>query len=253
MIKNGMKLYILEDEVLILQHLLQMLQKISFLQVVGHSAYVAAASKEIPLLKPDIVLADIRLKDGDSFTLFNNIDIEYFKLVFLTAYDQYAIQELNLGAFAYLLKPIEDDALAVTLKKCYHYREQELFNKQQLQIARSHYLENGINNSKRIALKSLEYIEIVLIEDIMYCQSDKGYTTFYLKDKREILVSKGLKDYEIMLLPMGFVRCHQSYLINFNYVKKYFREGFLQMYDNNQIPVSSRKREEVLKYLQNIS
>jgi two-component system LytT family response regulator len=122
-------------------------------------------------------LADIRLKDGDSFSLFNNIAIEDFQLVFLTAYDQYAIQALNLGAFAYLLKPIEDDALAETLKKCYHYREQELFNRQQLQIARSHYLENGINNSKRIALKSLEYIEIVLIEDIMYCQRIKGIRT----------------------------------------------------------------------------
>ncbi|MET0571707.1 MAG: LytTR family DNA-binding domain-containing protein [Pedobacter agri] len=248
-----MKLYVLEDEALILQHMLQMLQKLDFLKVVGHSADIEKASKEIPELKPDIVLADIRLKDGDSFTLFNNIDTEDFQVIFLTAYDQYAIQALNLGAFAYLLKPIDDVALATALNKCYHYREQEIFNKQQLHIARTHYLETETNQSRRIALKSLEFIEIVLIEDILYCQSDKGYTTFYLKDQREILVSKGLKEYEMMLVPMGFLRCHQSYLINFNYVKKYFREGYLQMCNNSQIPVSSRKKEEVLRYLQNIS
>lgn len=87
----------------------------------------------------------------------------------------------------------------------------------------------------------------------MFCKSDKGYTTFYLKDKREILVSKGLIEYESILIPFGFIRCHQSYLVNFQYVKKYYREGILQMQNNEQVPVSSRKREEVLKYLENIS
>ncbi len=91
-------------------------------------------------------------------------------------------------------------------------------------------------------------MEIVSVEDIMYCRSDKGYTTFYLKDKKEILVSKGLIEYEHILGPAGFIRCHQSYLVNFQYVKKYYREGYLQMQNNEQIPVSSRKREEVLKY-----
>ncbi|MCZ4243590.1 LytR/AlgR family response regulator transcription factor [Pedobacter punctiformis] len=248
-----MKLYILEDEIRIMQHILQIVQRFAYLQVVGHAGEVTKAAEEIPLLKPDIILADIRLKDGDSFRLFNEIGIEDFQVIFLTAYDQYAIQALNLGAFGYLLKPIDETALGEVLDRCYQHREQEYFDRQQLEIARNHYLTQGIGGIKRIALKSLEYIEIVDTEDIMYCQSDKGYTTFYLKDSREILVSKGLKEYEAMLIPLGFLRCHQSYLINFQYVKKYYREGFLQMQNNEKIPVSNRKREELLKHLQNIS
>ena len=87
----------------------------------------------------------------------------------------------------------------------------------------------------------------------MYCKSDKGYTTFFLNDKRELIVSKGLIEYESILVPAGFLRCHQSYLVNFQYVKKYYREGVLQMQNGDQLPVSSRKKEEVLKYLENIS
>ncbi|MGF6848933.1 two-component system LytT family response regulator [Chitinophaga sp. W3I9] len=248
-----MKLYILEDEALILKHLLQVVQGIPFVEVIGNSPEVAQAVREIPALKPDIILADIRLKDGDSFRLFHEIGNEGFQVIFLTAYDQYAIQALNMGAFGYLLKPIDEAALTEMLKKCFHQRKQELIDQQQLEIARQHYLAQGGTVPRRLALKSIEYIEIVSIEDIMYCKSDKGYTTFYLKNKREILVSKGLKDYEGLLLPAGFLRCHQSYLVNFHYVEKYYREGYLKMQNNEQVPVSSRKKEEVLNYLENIS
>jgi two-component system LytT family response regulator len=248
-----MKLYILEDEIRIMQHLLQIVQQITYVQVIGSSPEIARAAKEIPVLKPDIILADIRLKDGDSFQLFHEIGQEGFQVIFLTAYDQYAIQALNMGAFGYLLKPIEEVALVTLLNKCFHHKEQEIFDQQQLVIARDHYLAQGMGKSKRIALKSVEYIEIVPIEDIIFCKSDRGYTTFYLKDKREILVSKGLIEYESILVPFGFLRSHQSYLVNFNYVKKYFREGFLEMQNGTSIPVSSRKKEEVMKYLENIS
>ncbi|RZL37953.1 MAG: response regulator transcription factor [Pedobacter sp.] len=248
-----MKLYILEDEPRILQHLLQVVETISFIEVVGTSAEVAKALKEIPELKPDMILADIRLKDGDSFQLFDEIGTDDFQVIFLTAYDQYAIQALNMGAFGYLLKPIDEAALISALQKCHQHKEQENFNRQQLSIAKDHYLDKGLAHSKRIALKSVEFIEVVPIEDIVYCKSDKGYTTFYLKSGTEILVSKGLKEYELLLTPFGFLRCHQSYLVNFQYVKKYFREGFLQMQEKEMIPVSSRKKEEVLRYLENIA
>jgi len=248
-----MKLYILEDEIRILQHILQIVKKIEYLEVVGFAGEITVAAQEIPALKPDIILADIRLKDGDSFHLFDEIGVHDFQVIFLTAYDQYAIQALNLGAFGYLLKPIDEVSLTTTLNKCYHHREQESFGMQQLAIAKEHYLGQGMAASKRIALKSLEFIEVVSIEEILYCKSDKGYTSFFLKDGREIVVSKGLKEYESLLTPFGFLRCHQSFLVNFKYVKKYYREGYLQMENKANILVSSRKKEEVLKYLENIA
>ncbi len=250
---KAMKLYILEDEIRILQHILQIVNRIDYLEVIGSSAEIAVAAKEIPALKPDIILADIRLKDGDSFHLFHEIGINDFQVVFLTAYDQYAIQALNLGAFGYLLKPIEEVSLTALLHKCFHHREHEKFEQQQLAVSRDYYLAQGLGASKRIALKSVEFIEVVSIEDIMYCKSDKGYTTFYLNNGHDILVSKGLKEYESLLTPFGFLRCHQSYLVNFKYVKKYYREGYLQMENKKSIIVSSRKKEEVLRYLENIA
>lgn len=248
-----MKLYILEDEVRIMQHILQIVKKISYLEVIGTSDNISVAAIEIPSLAPDIILADIRLKDGDSFHLFDVIGMSDFQVVFLTAYDQYAIQALNLGAFGYLLKPIDEIALHSILNKCFHHREQEIFSQQQLAIAKAHYLAQGVGAARRIALKSIECIEVVPMDEIVFCKSDKGYTTFYLKDGKEILVSKGLKEYENSLTPFGFLRCHQSYLVNFHYVKKYYREGYLLMENNEQILVSGRKKEEVLKYLENIA
>ena len=248
-----MKLYILEDEARIMQHILQIVQKINYLEVVGTSDKISAAAIEIPVLAPDIILADIRLKDGDSFDLFDKIGLIDFQVIFLTAYDQYAIQALNLGAFGYLLKPIDEVSLNAIFNKCFHHREQENFSQNQLAIAKAHYLAQGIGSARRIALKSIECIEIVAIDDVVSCRGDRGYTTFYLKDGKEILVSKGLKEYEYLLTPFGFLRCHQSYLVNFRYVKKYYREGYLQMENKEQIPVSSRKKEEVIQYLENIA
>lgn len=247
-----MKVYILEDEIRILNHLLQIVERIPYVQIVGTSAEVAQATREIPALKPDLILADIRLKDGDSFSLFHTIGHQDFQVIFLTAYDQYAIQALNMGAFGYLLKPIDESALTTMVDNCYHHHRQENFGQQQLEISRQHYMSQGMESARRIALKSVEYIEIVAIADIMYCKSDKGYTTFFLKDKREILVSKGLIEYENILVPVGFLRCHQSYLVNFQYVKKYYREGYLQMQNEESVPVSSRKKEEVMKYLEHL-
>lgn len=247
-----MKVYILEDESLILKHLMQVLEEVPFVQVIGYSEDIKKGLEEIPLLQPDLVLADIRLRDGDSFELFKQLPSIDFQIIFLTAYNEYAVQALNLGALAYLLKPLQEDELIPVLEKSFKQKEHNKLQKHQLAIADSHLHPKETNNAKRIALKSLEYIEIVFIDDIMYCQSDKGYTTFFLKDGQKILVSKGLKDYDELLEPYGFARCHQSYLVNMNFVKKYFKEGYLQLISNEEIPVSSRKKEEIVKHLENI-
>lgn len=248
-----MKLYILEDEMRIMQHILQIVRKITYLEVVGHTDQITIAANEIPKVAPEIVLADIRLKDGNSFQLFQEIGMGDFQVIFLTAYDHYAIQALNLGAFGYLLKPIDEIALHTIFNKCFQHRGQDGFTQQQLAIAKSYYATQGIGNNGRIALKNVECIEIVAINDVVFCKSDKGYTTFYLQDGREILVSKVLKEYESVLSPFGFLRCHQSYLVNFNYVKKYYRDGYLEVINKQNIPVSARKKEEVLKYLEHMA
>lgn len=247
------KVYVLEDEKNILRHLLQILNEMPDIKVLGYTEGIAEAKVEIPLLKPDVILADIRLKDGNSFQLFDEIGTENFQIVFLTAYDQYAIEALNLGALGYLLKPVNKESLHAMLDKCRQHRGQMTMDPERVTLAKDHYLSPETPLNRRIALKSQEYIEIVSMDDILYCKSDKSYTSFFLTDKREVLVSKGLKLYENMLARGGFLRCHQSYLVNFLYVKKYYREGFLEMTNKEMIPVSIRKKEEVLLYLENLA
>lgn len=248
-----MKIYILEDETLILKHLLGILKELPYAQVVGYAAEVAKAKKEIPQWQPDLILADIRLKDGDSFKLFSEIDTANFQVVFLTAYDEYAIQALNVGALAYLLKPVNEAVLIETLDKCYRKKEEEKFNRKQLEVAANYYHDRDAQRGKKLALKSLEFIEVIATDEIIFCKSDGGYTTFHLHNAKPIIVVKGLKDYEKILEPLGFLRCHQSYLVNVNFIKKYYKEGYLEMTNSEEVPVSTRKKEEVLKYLESIS
>ena len=102
---------------------------------------------------------------------------------------------------------------------------------------------------ERIAVKTTEGIELILTANILYLQSDKGYTTFFLEGGEKILVSKVLKTYEELLPPSLFVRCHQSYLVNSHYIKKYLKEGILELTTGERIPVAERRRELVQQWL----
>lgn len=246
-----MKVYILEDEINILKHIISLVEAIPYLQIVGYSAEISKAQIEIPNMKPNLILSDIQLTDGSSFTLFQNIDISDIPVIFITAYNQYAIEALNIGAFAYLLKPIDTEVFNETLDRCFQKKEQFRFERNQMELARNHYTEK--ETIKRIALKSIDYTQIIQIADIVYCQSDKGYTTFFLNDGNKIVVSKVLKEYETLLPATVFIRCHQSFLVNVNYISKYYKDGNLQLTTKDLIPVSERKKEIVIGYLNQIS
>lgn len=246
-----MKVYILEDEINILKHIISLVEAIPYLQIVGYSAEISKAQIEIPNMRPDLILSDIQLTDGSSFSLFQNIDISDIPVIFITAYNQYAIEALNIGAFAYLLKPIDTEVFNETLDRCFQKKEQFRFEKNQMELARNHYTEK--ETIKRIALKSIDYTQIIQIADIVYCQSDKGYTTFFLNDGNKIVVSKVLKEYEALLPATLFIRCHQSFLVNVNYISKYYKDGNLQLTTKDLIPVSERKKEIVINYLNQIS
>ncbi|RAJ88004.1 two-component system LytT family response regulator [Chitinophaga dinghuensis] len=243
-----MTVYILEDETNIQKHIIALVAQIPYLQLIGYAADIVKAEKEIPQLKPDLILSDIQLKDDTCFNLFNRIDISAMQVLFITAYDQYAIQALNLGACGYLLKPLDTELFNETIDRCFRKTEQHKFNQYQLEIAATHYRGNA--RPRRIALKSAAFTQVINIEDIVYCSSDKGYTTFWLKDGTSILVSKVLKEYESVLPPDTFLRCHQSFLVNGHFVNKFFKDGYLEMTTGAQIPVSERKKDSVASFLE---
>ncbi|MDV3951213.1 DNA-binding response regulator [Elizabethkingia anophelis] len=245
-----MRVYVLEDEENIRNYILSILKEIPEIVVVGYADQVQTALVEIPKLEPHLILADIRLKDTISFRLFDTLDIEKYKVIFITAFSHYSIQALNLGAIGYLLKPIADDELKAAIQKVIAKNEAYLVHQSQLQLANS-YIEKP-KAVEKLVLKNRDYLQIIRCDDIVYCEGDKGYTTFFLNNEPGVLVSKVLKEYEALLSTNNFIRCHQSYLVNMNYVTRYFKEGYLQLRTGVKIPVSTRKKDDVLRYLEQL-
>jgi len=244
-----MTVYLLEDETNILNHILSLISDIPYLQLAGYSDSVAKAREEIPLLKPELILADIQLKDGNSFELFKHTDVAAH-IIFITAYNQYAIDALNIGAFAYLLKPVDTALFTETIHRCYIKAEEYKFGQQQLALTAAYYA--GKAPLQRLALKSMSYTQIVNVEDILYCHSDKGYTTFYLKNEKPVMVCKVIKEYEALLPKDVFLRCHQSYLVNTHHIKKYFKAGYIEMLNGAEIPISERKKSYVQEFIERL-
>lgn len=200
--------------------------------------------------KPDILLLDINLPSGTGFDILKKLDNTNFKLVFITAYDQYAIQAFKYSAFDYILKPVNPEELIEVLDKA-KTEIQQTDNSAQLQVL----LENmqKPQRDKKIILKTLDSIFIESPENVIYCKSDNNYTEFHITDKK-VLVSNTLKHYENTLDSSIFVRCHQSYLVNMMHVTKFDKRdgGFLVMSNNKQIPVSASKKQLVLEAIDNL-
>jgi len=203
---------------------------------------VKEARQLVASIQPDLLLLDIHLPDGTGFDVLNDSAKECIT-IFLTAYDKHAIRAIKCGALDYLLKPIDESEFSLALSKA-----AQLFpvKAEQINIASRHH-KNQTRN--RLVLRSHDFLQVVEIDQIVYCQSDAGYTTFYLNDKQQVLVSKTLKEFEDILTGPLFLRPHQSYLINTNYIDGYDREGYIHLKNHTQrIPVAVRRKEAVMEF-----
>ncbi|MGN7706858.1 LytR/AlgR family response regulator transcription factor [Chryseobacterium sp. 22543] len=242
-----MTVYLLEDETNVLKHLMALVADVPYLKLIGWSDTVEKGRREIASFQPELILADIELKDGNSFEVFGNLDISA-DIIFITAYDRYAIDALNMGALGYLLKPIDAKNFTDTIDRCFRKSEAYKFDKRQVELSLTHYY--GKSTLQRLALKSTGHTLIVNIADILYCHSDKGYTTFYLRNEKPYMVSKVIKEYEGLLPVETFLRCHQSYLVNVAYISKYYKEGYIVMTSGVKIPVSARKKSFIQDFIE---
>lgn len=197
----------------------------------------------------DILFLDIDMPFLSGFELLAKIERTNFKIIFVTAYDQFALKAFRYSAFDYLLKPIEEELLVQTIQKI-ERNEAHLSNQNSV----NHLLEllnNKNQEFKRIALPTLEGFEFVEIDNIIHCESDSNYTKVFFANHPMFVVSRTLKVIESMLLDFNFIRIHNSHLINIKHVKKYIKAdgGFLQMVNNRELPISRAKKDEVLKKL----
>ena len=212
---------IIDDEPAIRKDIQTLLSRHEAFICIGTCGSVAEAKVLIETTKPDLVLLDIQLSDGTGFQLLQHFKPVTFRVIFITAYSDHAIKAIKFGALDYLVKPIDEDEFATALLAATDMGHTNT----QLDIAIDHLKPAKLKN--RIALRSQNYLQIVQYAEIIYCQSYSGYTTFYLSDKRKILTSKPIGEYEELLPITTFIRPHQSYLVNLDYIDRFHKDNYL--------------------------
>ncbi|MFK8058628.1 MAG: LytR/AlgR family response regulator transcription factor [Polaribacter sp.] len=215
------------------------------IEIIDTAKSVIEAAKLLQKKQPDILFLDIMLGDGTGFDLLEIFPNLTSKIIFVTASDAYAIRAFKFAAIDYILKPYSLDDLQNAIQRA---KQQLQPDKEQLNILKQAVTSPKSNLSK-ISLHTQEKIIVVNIEDIIRCKADNNYTTFYFKNQSKVLVSKTLKYYADMLKDNGFMRVHQSHLINTKFIKEFIKSdgGYLLLTDNSTVPVSVRKKADVLK------
>jgi two-component system, LytTR family, response regulator len=220
-------------------------------EVVGEADGVNSGLKLIKDSHPDLLLLDIKMEDGTGFDLMAQYKGEPVRIVFITAYEEYAIRAIKLSAVDYILKPIAPQDLKNAIEKTEHLLAAEHEMKVKTLLGN---LNNHLHDDKKIVLRTHDKLHYIPVGDIIYGESDSSYSTFYLKDKTAIIVSRTLKEFEDILAGYGFYRPHKSYLINLKHIRAYDKTegGNIIMAEQSVIPISDKKKEEFLNLMENL-
>jgi len=219
------------------------------INILGEADGVVSGAKLIKNKKPQVVFLDIQMQDGSGFDLLEILPEVNFNIIFTTASDEFAIRAFRFSALDYLLKPIDPEELTAAVKKLEAKDQPETEN---LQVLRDNLSES--RPLKRLALNTLEKIHIAEIENIVRCESNVNYTMFHFNEGKKLLVTKTLKEFDEMLRDHGFIRVHQSHLVNVKYLKEYVKTdgGYLVMKNGAEVPVSTRKKQMVLEAIERL-
>lgn len=210
--------------------------------------------KAIKELEPDVVFLDIEMPYLNGFELLDLVPDVDFDVIFTTAYDQYALKAFKTtSAVDYLLKPIDEDELKKAVQRVHQKRDQRVAL-ESLDFSSYNGDREARATMKNIALPTFEGLVFIDPKQIIYCQSDNTYTHIYLKDNKNLLISKTLKEMEEMLGEGRFYRVHNSYIVNLNEIKNYVRAdgGYLVMGNGDKVRVSRSKKEGLLKLFQGL-
>jgi two-component system, LytTR family, response regulator len=216
------------------------------------SIYEAQGLKEglemIASHKLDLLFLDVELDDGTGMELLQKLPQIDFQVVFITAHNHYAVEAFKFSAIDFLLKPIDIEELMRSVQRAQSNLDKAKII-EQLQVMQEDRL--AMQSKKKIVLRDAENLHFVRVADILYCEADGIYTTFFLESGEKILVSKNLKEYESILQLFHFLRVHHSFLVNLEKVEKFDKTdgGHLILSNQSKIPVSHRKKEQVLAEL----
>lgn len=210
---------------------------------------VSTGVKALDVYIPDIVFLDIQMPNENGFELFKKINKITFEVIFTTAHKDYAINAIKHGAFDYLLKPINQIDLLSLIKR-YEIKKSTSRQQERLSIVLDN-LQTANNSFSKIALPTQTGYDLISLNSILYCNSDSNYCKVILVDGKEILLTKTLKYVEQLINNSLFFRVHKSFLVNLNYIQSFNKQDELSimLINNEQIPVSVRKKESFLNAL----
>ncbi len=217
-------------------------------EIIGTGSNVAEGVKIINETEPDLVFLDISMPDGDGFDVLTLAEHRTFEVIFTTAHDQYAVKAFDYSAIHYLLKPIEFAELNKAMERYKSVRKQGTLS------ARLSVLKDNLQNKfHKIIVPSTEGLNIILLDDIIRLEASDVYTIFYLTNKRKLLASKPLNNFEKMLVDQPFSRIHSKHLVNLRFVQRYVKGkgGSVVLEDGEELDVSVRKRNDFLLALKN--
>ena len=221
------------------------------IEIVGETDSVDGGVELIKNTQPQLVLMDIEIKGGTGFNILQRVKPYTFKLVVVTAFNQFAIKAIKFSAIDYILKPINEFEFVAAIESALKLIEPGQMEQQMTQLVEMYEKKA---QAKKIVLRTKEAMHIVDISDIEFCQSDNSYTTFFISGEKKILVSKSIKDFSEILEECNFFRPHQSYLVNLNSVSRIDKTdgGFILMKNGKEIPISSRRKHIVFEMLNRI-
>lgn len=215
------------------------------INVVGTAGGIAEAEKLILNTLPQLAFLDISLGNENVFTLLEKLPKLELEIIFVTANEDYMSKAFEFMALGYLIKPIDTTAF---IKKVNQAVKRIGTKGQNISIEQIMMQVEDFNRNKhKIALSTAKGYELVYINEIMYCEADGSYTHFHFREGPELVVSKNLKYYENMLVEYGFIRSHNTVLVNLRYIKTIERSsgGGIIMEDGKTLAVSKTKRQEL--------
>lgn len=243
-----MKAIIIDDEPNAVELLaLRLAQKCPQVEVVAACTSSVKGVVAIRELHPDIVFLDIEMPQMNGFQVLAAVEDIQFSLIFVTAYDKFALKAFRYSAIDYLLKPIETNELMEAIRKVERHTQT---TKEQVGLFKQQYSNDFKTLPDKIALPYQNGVAFVTIDDIIYCESDDGYTKFHLQDDQTYLVTKSLKDIQEMLEEGQFLRVHKQYLINLNQIKKFVKgePAYVTMSNNRTVPISRMHKDRLVEH-----
>ena len=220
------------------------------IEVVAKADSADSGYAAITKYQPDLVFLDIEMPLGNAFDLLEKFNKISFDIIFITAYDHYAINAIKFSALDYLLKPIDIDDLRAAIERFEAKKKENkgTFSDQRFEAL----LENlKTRKSRKVAIPDTDGLLFVHLDEIIRCESDGNYTSIIMANDRRILASRTLGEYEELFRGENFFRTHRSHLINLEHIQKYIKGegGYVIMSDSSQVEVSRRKKTEFIEAL----